>query len=155
MKFSAAILLVFPVVLTSWTAMARPQRLQAREFDDVEAVSARDFEPETLNARRACKTSKDCEFPYYHCSGCFSGLTVATCRSWNDLYQWRLPVNDFGKHFLSKIVHTDGGRIGGGSVFVCDDSRPDVNQICCSRIASCACVPRVWCQSNFKLRSTA
>ncbi|KAF8068828.1 hypothetical protein FPV67DRAFT_1092279 [Lyophyllum atratum] len=82
MKFSSAILFTLPVVLASWTAMAAPgsehkahQSHKTVEGRDLARLTAsnlvarhaaewdiyqRDFEPETLVARRACKTSKDC-----------------------------------------------------------------------------------------------
>ncbi|KAF8063210.1 hypothetical protein FPV67DRAFT_233003 [Lyophyllum atratum] len=71
MKFSSAILFTLPVVLASWTAVAEPtvagrdiaqltrNNLVARHAAEWD-VYRRDFEPETLNARRACRTTRDC-----------------------------------------------------------------------------------------------
>ncbi|KAF8057493.1 hypothetical protein FPV67DRAFT_566029 [Lyophyllum atratum] len=71
MKFSSAILFTLPVVLASWTSVAQPtvagrdlaqltrNNLVARHAAEWD-VYRRDFEPETLNARRSCKTSSDC-----------------------------------------------------------------------------------------------
>ncbi|KAF8060679.1 hypothetical protein FPV67DRAFT_1511031 [Lyophyllum atratum] len=71
MKFSSAILFTLPVVLASWTAVAEPtvaardlaqltrNNLVARHTAEWD-VYRRDFEPETLSARRTCVTSKDC-----------------------------------------------------------------------------------------------
>ncbi|KAF8057484.1 hypothetical protein FPV67DRAFT_1677274 [Lyophyllum atratum] len=62
MKFSSALLIVLPVILTSWTVAAYPHQaessVEAREFDEWEYLNVRDYD--ALNARRACKTSKDC-----------------------------------------------------------------------------------------------
>jgi len=75
MKFSSALLVALPVVLASWTAAAEPirnQRPVARDLAELTknnlvarhaaewAIYQRDFEPETLNARRTCTSSRDC-----------------------------------------------------------------------------------------------
>ncbi|KAF8079304.1 hypothetical protein FPV67DRAFT_1648801 [Lyophyllum atratum] len=80
MKFTSTILSALPLVLASWTAMAlgghgrsgspsdpagrnlarlTARNLQARHAAEWE-IYRRDFEPETLGARRSCKTSSDC-----------------------------------------------------------------------------------------------
>ncbi|KAF8079303.1 hypothetical protein FPV67DRAFT_1468331 [Lyophyllum atratum] len=78
MKFTSTILSTLPLVLASWTAMARggghggigglggrdlarltASNLHARHAAEWD-IYQRDFEPETLGARRSCKTSSDC-----------------------------------------------------------------------------------------------
>jgi len=79
MKFSSAFLVALPLVLTAWTATATPRKGQRQaspvEDRDLARLTAsklaarhaaewdifeRDFEPETLEARRACHSSRDC-----------------------------------------------------------------------------------------------
>ncbi|KAF8069199.1 hypothetical protein FPV67DRAFT_1669216 [Lyophyllum atratum] len=62
MKFFSSLLLALPVVLSTWTAMAYYEDhdgLLARQWDDFEMISTRDYD-EPLALRRSCKTSKDC-----------------------------------------------------------------------------------------------
>ncbi|KAG5640700.1 hypothetical protein DXG03_007486 [Asterophora parasitica] len=82
MKFSSAILVALPIVLTSWTAAAVPQNrkgassVEARNIDAINgarvvaralqrhaaelAVFERDFDETLLTAWRKCTSSRDC-----------------------------------------------------------------------------------------------
>jgi len=57
MKFSSALLIALPVILTSWTALAAPEPFRHSRGGRVPSRrDLGDLEPETLYARRACES---------------------------------------------------------------------------------------------------